>query len=72
MRMIGFRTPIPEGYFRMLTSSSLQAPALVAPDTVDEPADPLAGISSTSPPPVASVSGELATMGFSFTGAAQV
>ena len=54
MRLIGFRTPIPEGYFRMLTASSL----LAAPDTVDEPADPLAGISSTSPPSVASVSGE--------------
>lgn len=31
MRLLGFRTPIPEGYFRMLTASSLQAPVLDAP-----------------------------------------
>lgn len=68
MRMIGWLSPIPEGYFRMLTASSLQAPENV----VDEPTDPLAGISSTSPPSVASVSGEQSTMGFSFTGSAQV
>lgn len=68
MRMIGWLSPIPEGYFRMLTASSLQAPENV----VDEPTDPLTGISSTSPPSVAPVSGEQATMGFSFTGVAPV
>lgn len=30
MRLIGFRIPIPEGYFRMLTASWLQAPVLDA------------------------------------------